>query len=155
MLSQGEGLQKSLLELLQTHHNWVCAWAKLFTLCTWAPMLVCKEVYIQLCLFLFVHKHAFVCDSVVSKARCSGFKQLENYILTDRPPARERRPSERQRGGGKHGREKGDTREKRGEEGCRGKETKNGEKTNNLCLCCIMIVSECNVTNSRPVGLTF
>lgn len=66
---------------------------------------VCKEVYICACMcsLLFVHKLAFVCDGVVFKACCYGVKQFKKSLLNDRPPAGERRPSERQRGGGKQG----------------------------------------------------
>lgn len=120
-----------------------------------------------MCSLLFVHKLAFVCDSVVFKACCYGVKQFKKPLLTDRPPAGERRPSDRQRGGGKQGGggDKG-TDERRPlskvmrswrMQGKRDKEEESANlKTDHhssfslymvQCQCYAMIVGGCNVTN--------
>lgn len=56
--------------------------------------------------------HLYV--SVVFKACCHGVKQLEKSLLTDRPPAEERSPTERR--GGNKGDMRGDRTEERKEE---------------------------------------
>lgn len=112
-----------------------------------------------MCSLLFVHKLAFVCDSVVFKACCYGVKQFKKPLLTDRPPAGERRPSDRQRGGAKQGGGDKGTDERR-EGRMQGKRDKEEESANLKtdhhssfllymvqCQCYAMIVGGCNVTN--------